>query len=375
MTIRQKKIKIKESVDVYQIPINDHLEKLQFYKINTREKSSISVTKEFSLILSKLDGQLTLGEILDYFGFSIDENELLEIFDYLFEKGYTISSDAQPENSLSESDMERYSRQINYFDDLIPSRPGFASQNILSEKEVTIIGCGAVGGAIAVHLARSGVKKLTLVDYKDVRKADSQRHIYYRKDEIGNLKTNALARYIKRINKKCNIKTINIKLLPSTDLTEIIDHSTDIVINSADEPYIGHITLKIGRFLWPKKIALYTAGGFDAHSMSTGEFIINGLTPCADCCSNTFRIALKDWTPTYVSNYQEKTNLVVGGSGGIASQALFSASIGSMNIISYLLGDHSVLEKLNKRGEYLLNQGKMTWIKLNKQEKCNVCYT
>jgi molybdopterin/thiamine biosynthesis adenylyltransferase len=373
MKILSKIIKIKDSVDVYQIPVDEHSEKLQFYKINTRERSSIRVAKEFSLILSKLDGKLSLGEVLAHCGFTIDEAELSEIVDYLLENGYAISIDSNFSEAISMNNMERYIRQINYFDDLVVTRSGMDSQCILAKKAVVVIGCGAVGGAIATHLVRAGVTDVTLVDYKKVRLSDAQRHLYYRADEVGNLKTEALARYLRRINSVCNVSIVSEKLIPNSDLDKLIGAKTDVVINSADEPYIGHTTLKLGRYLWPRNIALYVAGGFDAHAMSTGEFIINGLTPCADCCSNTFRVALKDWTPTYVPSYQKKTDLLIGGAGGLASQALFSASIGAKNIISYLIDDKTALENFEKRGEYLIDQGKMTWIDLTTQEGCDVC--
>jgi tRNA A37 threonylcarbamoyladenosine dehydratase len=303
----------------------------------------------------------------------VDEAELSEIVEYLLEHGYAISIDSDFTETISMSDMERYTRQINYFDDLVVTRPGVDSQRILAKKAVVVIGCGAVGGAIATHLVRAGVTDIALVDYKKVRVSDAQRHLYYRTDEVGNLKTEALARYLRQINSACNVRIVNAKLLPNSDLDELIEAKADIVINSADEPYIGHITLKLGRYLWPRHIALYVAGGFDAHAMSTGEFIVNGLTPCADCCSNTFRVALKDWTPTYIPSYQQKTDLLIGGAGGLASQALFSASVGAMNIISYLIDDKAVSENLHRRGEYLIDRGQMTWIELSTQEGCDVC--
>lgn len=373
MNIFSKIVKIKDSVDVYQIPIDEHTEKVQFYKINTREKSSIQVAKAFSIILGRLDGKSSLGEVLYQCGFSVDEMELANMVDYLVEHGYALTVDNENPSPLSTDDMARYMRQINYFDDLLITRTGAESQQLLGKKSVTVIGCGAVGSAIVTHLVRAGITNIALVDYKRVRTSDAQRHLYYSADEVGEFKTEALARYLQRINSSCKIKIVNTRLVPHTELDEILDASTDVVINSADEPYIGHTTLKLGRYLWPRHIALYVAGGFDAHSMSTGEFIINGMTPCADCCSNTFKLALEDWTPTYVPSYHEKTKSLIGGAGGLAGQSLFSASIGAMNIISYLVTDESISRNLAKRGEYLINQGRMTWMEMNTQEGCDVC--
>lgn len=94
---------------------------------------------------------------------------------------------------------------------------------------------------------------------------------------------------MKRVRLQLSIK----RILPSTDLKEIIPESAGFVINTADEPYIGHISIKLGRYLWGKGISMYVAGGFDAHLMSTGDFFVPGESVCVDCCSGHFTSALK----------------------------------------------------------------------------------
>jgi tRNA A37 threonylcarbamoyladenosine dehydratase len=382
MEFNSKIFKIKESVDVYTIEdpsIYPDL-KIQFYRINTRERISIQINPIFSRILSSLDGYKSLTDIFNDLRITPTKEDTKAVFEFLIEEGIVI--EISSEKILDSHLISRYSRQINYFDDLIPDTDGYQNQIKLLNKKVVIIGCGAVGSAIAIHLARSGVCNFTLVDYKIIDKSNIARHLYVNKKSVGKLKTDELKNYLVRINSKSKIKKIDLKITPKTNLDEIIPSDTDIVINSADEPYIGHITIKIGRYLWNKNIGLYVAGGFDAHLMSTGELIFKGLSPCADCCSMTFRKALSSWKPTYASGviYSEpekdsvaNKKYVIGGSGGTSAQSLFSASFGSINIINFLLGNYPSVEFVTKRGEYLIDKGIITWFNMEKQNECIVC--
>ncbi|HFK3157187.1 TPA: ThiF family adenylyltransferase, partial [Citrobacter sedlakii] len=111
-----------------------------------------------------------------------------------------------------------------------------------------------------------------------------------------------------------------------------------LIINTCDEPYIGHTSLKLGRYAQARAIPLYVSGGFDAHLMSSGELIFPPHTPCIDCAQNTFSKALKGWKPVYsiVNNPQldlSKSvydNYIPGGPGGLAMMNGFSANLSCM---------------------------------------------
>lgn len=375
-------LKLKESIDIYELPSSrDGQVILQFYKINTRERFSLEVDKKVGILLAQLDGKKILSEIFDELNLNVRLDELKELVDFLLERGVLVNT----LNISSENDhlKNRYDRQINYFDDLINDKTGIDAQYSLGNKEIVIFGLGAIGSNIAIQLVRSGVKKLIIVDYKKVTKANIGRHTYAYSSSVGILKTEALKKYLEAIDPECCISCVNCKILPDTDIWSIVPASCDVVINAADEPYIGHITLKLGRTLWKNGIALYVAGGFDAHNMSTGEFIVPHVTPCADCYSNTFKSALKNWKPTYpksevalekdTNKLEVFSNNILGSAGGIMPQALFSASYAAINIINYLIGNLESKEKFNKRGEYIFNKGIMTWISLEQQGDCHVC--
>ena len=71
--------------------------------------------------------------------------------------------------------------------------------------KVGIIGCGAVGGDIAIQLAMAGVETFIIMDYDVVEESDCSRHLYYDKNDIGRMKVEALSDKLKGINS--SIKT------------------------------------------------------------------------------------------------------------------------------------------------------------------------
>ncbi len=370
--------KIRESIDVYVMGEGDEDVRIQFYRINTREKVTILASKEVQEFLSYLDGENSILIILEKMDAIIDINEVNHLIDFLRKK--RIIKEMCGQNILSNDLTKRYSRQINYFEDSVQNADGVSAQAILSNKKVLIIGVGAVGGIIATQLVRAGITKLVLVDYKNLNESHLIRHTYMDRRDINLSKVEVLKKTLRRINSSCDVETYQTKIVPTTDLNGIIDDSINLVINTADEPYIGHITLKLGRYLWFKDISLYVAGGFDAHLMSTGELISRNLTPCADCCANTFKMALSSWKPKYsdsglscgqrdISRYQN----IVGGAGGLMGQSLYSASHASMNVIDLLLENVNHLDTLNKRGEFLINKNQTTWFEMKSQKGCKYC--
>ncbi|PQJ88026.1 hypothetical protein BTO23_13845 [Aliivibrio sifiae] len=373
------KYKIKDSVDIYTFS-TDRVDctRVQFYKINTREKLTIEIDSSFLDVFSSMDGSLSLKDILLENKILVDTKEIEHVIEYLLDKN--VIKEINSSTFISETDKQRYSRQINYFDDLIPDKEGELSQYNLMGKNIVIIGCGSVGGMIASQLVRAGVINITLIDHETIDRSSLVRHVYANEYNIGSDKVVALSEHLKKINSKANITEIKTKIIPNINLEDIVPNFTDLVINTADEPYIGHISVKLGRYLWHKNIGLYVAGGFDAHLMSSGELIYKGRTPCIDCCSNTFRHALKDWKPKYNHNSGMKdtpsttrVDILIGGSGGTFAQSLYSSSIACMNIIDFLLRNFDGNNKINKRGEFLIERCEQTWFEMKKQKGCSNC--
>lgn len=372
--------KVKNSVDVYLIPKSDGVVRLQFYKINTRDRLTVEVSEEVSEVVSALDGKKSLEEIREEKKLVFDLSEANDFFMFLEKRGFITKDVGVEDSSLSEHEKAKYSRQVNFFDDYF-NMGGEKAQEKLRESHVVVFGIGAVGGSISALIARAGIGKITIVDPKVVEVNNIERHEFVQKGDVGKYKVDVMSDHIKEINRDVLVIPLKKTLLPDSSLDEFFQSPVDLVINTADEPYIGHITLKLGRELWDKKIALYSAGGFDAHLMCTGEFVVPGVTPCADCYSSHFGKVLKGWKPRYVEQVssstkqksRRKVTLENLGAGGMASQAYFSASYAGIQVISYLVESEKRSKKYNTRGEYLPNKGRMTWVEMAGNKDCKVC--
>jgi hypothetical protein len=68
----------------------------------------------------------------------------------------------------------------------------------LSDKRVLIVGCGSLGGSVAMMLAKAGVGCLTLVDKDNLEAANIQRHVLG-KEHVGKAKVDALKSVLEKL--------------------------------------------------------------------------------------------------------------------------------------------------------------------------------
>ena len=380
--MNNKRYKIKETIDIF-ISENDDDESviLTFHVMTTRDRIQIKTNRDVATFIASLDGEKNINDINDSMG-GVSETDIRNLINFL--NNHRLIYDTKEQENIN----KRFSRQITFWDDFVLNRSGNDTQCILENKKIVLFGCGSVGARIVETLVRSGVKNITLIDYKIVEWSNSIRHSFFNVENIGKPKVEALSNFLKKINKEIKITTHFGKLIPDSDLSKFIPEETDLIINTCDEPYIGHTSLKIGRYAQFKKIPLYISGGFDAHLMSSGELINPPHTPCIDCVQKTFSNALKNWKPIYnipminVSDTDTDTDTdtdkiyfedyIQGGPGGLALMSGFSANLSCMQLLHFLLDD-SAFEYNSNRFEYLPNSGTMTSFELNKQNNCGIC--
>ncbi|MBN3050298.1 ThiF family adenylyltransferase [Pectobacterium brasiliense] len=373
--MNRKKYKIKETVDIF-ISENDKEDTvlLTFHIMTTRDRIEIKTNKHVASFIASLDGEKSIDDIVHSMG-NVRFDEIAKLMDFLLKQHLVFDV------KNKENDDLRFSRQITFWDDFVLERPGKETQSLLEIKKIVLFGCGAVGAKIIEILVRAGINNVTLIDYKSISASNAVRHCYYSDDYIGKPKVEVLSEFLTNINKNIKIHTIFEKLVPNSDLSTLIPDDADLVINTCDEPYIGHTSLKLGRYTQSKNIPLYVAGGFDAHLMSSGELIFPPRTPCIDCAQNTFSKALKGWKPVYSmvesqslasSTAVQSNHYIPGGPGGLAMMSGFSANLCCMQLLHFLLDD-SAFSYNNHRYEYLPNSGLMTQFELVKQDGCKIC--
>ena len=101
----------------------------------------------------------------------------------------------------------------------------------LNNKKICIFGLGGVGGAVALSLARSGIKNFTLVDHDKVSLTNLNRQVAARLSTIGKLKVDVIKEMMLDISDDINVITCPIFYLPDNkdiDLTKF-DYVVDCI--------------------------------------------------------------------------------------------------------------------------------------------------
>ncbi len=82
-------------------------------------------------------------------------------------------------------------------------------QNVLKSRHVAVIGLGGVGGYCAEALARSGVGKLTIMDFDTVSPSNVNRQIVALRSSLGQKKTELFGKRLKDINPEIELNIID----------------------------------------------------------------------------------------------------------------------------------------------------------------------
>ena len=110
---------------------------------------------------------------------------------------------------------------------------GEESFDRLASSHVAVIGLGAVGGYAVEGLARSGIGKLTLVDFDEIQLSNINRQIYALESTLGRSKTSIARERVLDINPQCLVTAHNIFADEQT-FALITQENPDIIIDAID---------------------------------------------------------------------------------------------------------------------------------------------
>lgn len=118
-------------------------------------------------------------------------------------------SDVEPAN---EGPASRYSRQVLF------REIGESGQKRLAQGRALVVGCGALGCAIAEILVRAGVGRVRIVDRDLVEETNLQRQILFDEEDARGLlpKAEAAARRLRKINSQVSVEGLVADLTPAT---------------------------------------------------------------------------------------------------------------------------------------------------------------
>ena len=168
--------------------------------------------------------------------------------------------------------FERYSRQM-----LLPGW-GEEGQARLSQKSVTVIGCGALGSHIANHLARAGVGCLRLADRDFVEYSNLPRQALYSEADAaaGLPKAVAAAQRLRRVNSQVEIEPHVVDV--NADTVQDLIAGADLVMDGADNFEVRYL---VNEACVKHNIPWVYGGVLGTYGLTAA--IVPGETPCLSC--------------------------------------------------------------------------------------------
>ncbi len=129
---------------------------------------------------------------------------------------------------MSGFDVDRYSRQIRF------APLAAAGQEKLAAARVVIVGCGALGSASAVALARAGVGYLRLIDRDLPERSNLPRQLLFAEADVaeGLPKAVAAARQLARINAAARTEPVVADLMAGNALDLLA--AADVIVDGTD---------------------------------------------------------------------------------------------------------------------------------------------
>ncbi len=173
------------------------------------------------------------------------------------------------EDLLSDSEIERYSRQL-----LLPGM-GEASQLRLRRATAVVVGCGGLGGQAALYLAGAGVGRLRLVDPDRVALDNLHRQVAFRGADLGRPKVVALAAELFARNPQIEIEAVDLTL-GEESVGELLA-SADMVLECTDDP-LSKFT--VNDWCAARQIPLVVGG---AIGFSGQVVVVSPGAPCYRC--------------------------------------------------------------------------------------------
>lgn len=127
---------------------------------------------------------------------------------------------------LTDSDLERYGRQL-----LLPDID-IAGQEALAAATVLVVGLGGLGSPAALYLAAAGVGSLRLADGDTVELSNLQRQIAHTEARLGDNKAQSAARAVRAINSTVRVQAIE-RHLDADSMAEAAQ-GVDLVLDASD---------------------------------------------------------------------------------------------------------------------------------------------
>lgn len=136
------------------------------------------------------------------------------------------SPDEMPQSSMSETELDRYSRHI------LLREIGGQGQSKLRKAKVLVVGAGGLGSPILSYLAAAGVGTIGVIDDDLVSLSNLQRQVLFDEDHLDYPKVFAAKDKIKKLNPFIEILPFNRRLTALE--AEVLFVEFDLIVDGSD---------------------------------------------------------------------------------------------------------------------------------------------
>lgn len=253
-------------------------------------------------------------------------------------------------------------RQLDILTELVGSsgNGSYASQLILKRARVAVLGLGSVSHYTILALLASGIGFFRCVDFDVVEERNIGRQPIFGFDDVGKLKSNVVAKFIKNSRCGTSVEPLNKMLRTEEDIREVI-YDCDVVVQSCDLPrflihrMINNVCLQLKK----PNILLYSG--------RVGPFNIPYRTACYGCLEVQLRKKFRLYDSLIdninTSEFTRFPELAVVGT--------ISGTLAAKELIGHLLG----IKPETYNGFFDVNPFtlKIEYHRLYKQSNCYAC--
>ena len=199
---------------------------------NTQEATLYGLQEKDAVVISSLHPQKGLERMGVYHQDRNAKGGKKELLEFSKKQHGLSCSQVLEDGTIQDVEVE----VVNYTSDFNKRNHGIIDESVLQEREVTIIGQGSGGSAIADYLVRCGVTNLNLVEFDRVSISNLCRSVYTITD-VGRKKTECMHEKLMRINPNINVQLYDEDFMEmdSGKLMDIIK-SSDLIIEATDNP-------------------------------------------------------------------------------------------------------------------------------------------
>lgn len=213
---------------------------------------------------------------------------------------------------------------------------GLIDTEYLEEKSVTIVGLGTGGSRCAVELAKCGVGEFKLVDYDRLETHNITRHVCGI-DDIGRLKTNAVADAIHEKNPLAEISTHTLDVVEQSEAFANVLEGTDLVVVGTDNELSK---LTANELCLEASVPAIYGGAYERGFGGDVVRVVPGETACYDCVLGHLQEDLDySGTSAAIDYSEEEDPTEVSAEPGLSTDVGFISLLQTKFALATLLRD------------------------------------